>query len=251
MIYIYIPAYNEEKNIGLILDETRRVLVGAEVEYRLVVVDDCSTDRTGEILEEYVEKMPLDVVTHERNMNQGGALRSGLSKILDEATDDDFIVTLDADSSHQPQNILGIYDKLLDGRDVVIASRYRRGGDEWGAPRYRIYLARLANWLLHQFFPIEDVSDYTGSFRGFRVAALRQAWGEEGVDCLEENDFTVVPEVLLCLRGKGLSFAEIPLILRYDLKREKTKIRVSRTLKATFRLIYRKLLGRFKKRGKS
>ena len=130
----------------------------------------------------------------------------------------------------------------------MVASRYRRGGDEWGAPRYRIYLAKLANWLLHQFFPIEEVSDYTGSFRGFRASAFRKAWGDEGVEVLKENDFTVVPEVLLCLRGKGLTFTEIPLILRYDLKREKTKIKVRQTLKATSRLIWRRMLGGLKQR---
>jgi len=167
-----------------------------------------------------------------------------LGRILKEARDEDFVVTLDADSAHQPRNILSLYDKLLDGQDVVIGSRYRPGGEEWGAPRWRKYLARSCNWLLHLFFPIEEVSDYTGSFRGYRVSVLRKAFGEAGVSVLKENDFTVVPEILIFLKGKGLRFFEIPLILRYDLKRgRKTKLSVSKVLKATVRLIYRKLVG--------
>ncbi len=244
MIYISIPAFNEEKNIGALLEETRNVLAGAELDYRIIVVNDASVDRTGEILEEFGDKMPLEVVTHEKNLGQGAALRSGLGRILDEAADDHFVVTLDADSAHQPQNILGIYDKLLDGQDVVIASRYRRGGGEWGAPRWRRYLAGICNWLLHICFPIEEVSDYTGSFRGFRVSALRRGLGEGGVDNLKEKGFTVVPEILICMKGRGLSFYEIPLILRYDLKRgQRTKLRVSKVLEATLRLIFRRLVG--------
>jgi dolichol-phosphate mannosyltransferase len=214
------------------------------VEYRVIVVNDASTDRTGEILENFKDKMPLEILTHEQNQNQGGALRTGLGKILEEGGEEDFVVTLDADSAHQPSNIIDLYDKLLDAHDVVIASRYRPGGEEWGAPRWRKYLARTCNWLIHLCFPIEEVSDYTGSFRGFRLAALRKAWGDEGVAVLKEKDFTVVPEMLICLRGKGLSFYEIPLILRYDLKRgQKTKLVVSKVLKATLRLIYRRLVG--------
>lgn len=244
MIYISIPAYNEEKNLPPLLEETRKVLAGAGLDYKVVVVNDASTDRTGEILAEFAAKMPLEILTHDKNRGQGDAVRTGLGKILEGADDDEFVVTLDADSAHQPRNILSIYDNLLDGLDVVVASRYRRGGEEWGAPRWRKYLARICNWLLSLFFPIEEISDYTGSFRGFRVTALRGSWGEKGVDILQEKDFTVVPEMLLCLRGKGLRFFEIPLILRYDLKRgQKTKLVVSKVLRATLRLIYRKLAG--------
>jgi len=244
MLHVLIPAFNEEKNIGALLEESRRVLSGAELDYRLLVVNDASTDGTVRILETYIDKMPLEVINHESNQNQGGAIRSGLDNILNDAADGDFIVTLDADSAHQPQNILAIYDRLLDGQDVVITSRYLSGGEEWGAPRWRRYLARLCNWLLARFFPIDEISDYTGSFRGFRVSALRSAWGDQGAAVLQEEDFTVVPEILICLRGKGLNFDEIPLILRYDLKRgQKTKIVVSKVLKATMRLIWRKLRG--------
>jgi dolichol-phosphate mannosyltransferase len=244
MIYIFVPAYNEEQNIGALLGEMRKTLGGADLDYRTVVVDGASSDGTGAILEDFREKMPLDLVTLEKNEGQGGAIRAGLDRILEEAADDDFIVTLDADSAHQPRDILAIYDKLLDGPDVVIASRYRRGGEEWGAPRWRKYLARSCNWLLHLCFPIEEVSDYTGSFRGFRAGALRRGFGEAGAGALKEKGFTVVPEILICLKGKGLSFYEIPLILRYDLKRgPKTRVVVSKVCKATMRLIYRKLVG--------
>ena len=173
MIHIYIPAYNEEQNIGALLEETRRVLSEAELEYKVLVVNDASTDGTAEVLDGLKEKIPLEVVSHEKNKGQGGALRSGLAKILEEASDDDFIVTFDADSAHQPGNVLGIYDKLLDGQDVVIGSRYMRGGDEWGAPRWRIYLAKFANWLLHVFF------SHRGRVRLHRVVPRLPDFGPE------------------------------------------------------------------------
>ena len=243
MIIVLLPAYNEENSIGPLLQEIEKTLGGLEVEHRIVVVDDGSTDRTGEILDTLTETLPLEVVHHPENRNLGGAMKTGLKTVLDEAQNGDFIITLDADNSHPPKEIINLYDRLLDGPDVVVASRYHKGGEEIGVPRMRVFLSRGANWLFKFLFPIEGVADYTGSFRGFRAQAVEKAWAPDGSDVLQETGFTVMPEILLRLRGKGCVFAEIPLVLRYDLKGDPSKMRIFDNILGTLRLMLKMFVG--------
>lgn len=243
MIIIFIPAYNEEQNIEKLLREIEGVLSGIDVEYHIMVVDDGSTDRTGEILDGLSKELPLEVLRHEKNQNLGGAMRTGLRRVLEVGSDDDFVITMDADNSHPPGEIVNLYDRLLDGPDVVVASRYVKGGEECGVPRHRIILSRGANWLFKLLFPIENISDYTGSFRGMRFQALKKAFEVKGADLLEEQGFTVMPEILLRMRGKGLDFREIPLQLRYDLKRDPSKMKIFENIRGTLRLMFRMFWG--------
>jgi dolichol-phosphate mannosyltransferase len=243
MIIIMIPAYNEEKNLPRLIEEIEQSLREMEVEHRLVVVDDGSTDATGEYLDEMSKKIALEAIHHEKNMNLGGAMKTGLNRVLEIAQEGDFIVTMDADNSHPPREILNLYDRLLDGPDVVVASRYKKGGEEVGVPKYRVLLSRGANWLFKTLFPIDGIRDYTGSFRGMRATALQRAWGEAGADVLKETGFTVMPEILLTLRKKGLHFEEIPLVLRYDLKGDASKMKVMKNVTGTLGLMARMFFG--------
>ena len=243
MIIILIPAYNEEKSIGSLLRGIEGVLGRLEVEHRILVVDDGSTDRTPEVLADLEGELPLEVIRHPENRNLGGAMKSGFARVLETGEEGDFLITLDADNTHPPEYMVEIYDRLLDGPDVVVASRYAKGGEEVGLPAHRALLSKGANALFRLLFPIEGVTDYTGSYRGYRVSALRKAWGARGAEAIREEGFTVMPEILLTLRGKGLVFAEVPLVLRYDLKGEASKMRVARNVFATLRLMLAMRLG--------
>jgi len=243
MIIVLIPAYNEENNIPKLLNEIDAALTGADLEYRCIVVNDGSTDKTGEILDDFSKKMPIDVVHHEKNMNLGGAMKTGLSRVLETCDGEDLLITMDADNSHPPKEILRIYERLLDGPDIVVASRYFKGGEEKGVPIHRIFLSKVANWLFKFLFPIHGISDYTGSFRGMRIKAITKAWNEKGASVLNEQGFTVMPEILLCLRGHKLVCTEIPLILRYDLKGDPSKMRVFENIKGTLSLMARMFFG--------
>ena len=244
MIIVLIPAYNEEKNISVLLSGIEQVLAGAELPHKIVVVNDGSVDRTAKILEEFAKELPLDIVHHSVNRNLGGAMRTGIKRALAISGEEDFIITMDADNSHPPRDIITIYDRLLDGPDVVVASRYKKGGEEMGVPFFRVFLSRGANWLFGLLFPIEGVSDYTGSFRGVRAVSLKKAWGDDGAGVLKEDGFTVMPEILLHLRKKNLTFTEIPLVLRYDLKCDASKMKVLDNVMGTLRLMARMFFGR-------
>lgn len=117
---IVIPAYNEEKTIAEIIDRVKKVEVGLEKE--IIVVDDGSTDRTREILNQLANQ-GIKVIFHEKNKGKGAALRTGFAHATG-----DIILVQDADLEYDPREYPRLLEPILDGRaDVVYGSRFLGG----------------------------------------------------------------------------------------------------------------------------
>lgn len=109
-----VPIYNEEKHLDAVLAEIRRHASN------IVIVNDGSTDRTGELL---AQQKDLTVLTHSRNQGYGAALSTAFQYAL--TTDCDVLVTLDCDGQHEPSRIQVLLEALHDA-DIVSGSRYLR-----------------------------------------------------------------------------------------------------------------------------
>jgi dolichol-phosphate mannosyltransferase len=140
-VIVVLPAFNEEANIGRLLDRLREAMTEASLSYRVIVVNDGSRDRTAEILAEYQRRLPLTVVHHAVNLGLGAAMRDGLQEAAGAAGESDVIVTMDSDESHTPAMILRMLALLGEGRDVVIASRYQPGARVHGLSLSRRFLS--------------------------------------------------------------------------------------------------------------
>jgi len=256
MIFILLPAYNEGKALKQLLGNIARVMVPCP--YKIVLVNDGSTDETGEILRKLqVTGYGLQVITHEKNRGLGEALKSGLNYILPQLKNNDGVVTLDADNTHPPELIPLMVEKIKEGYELIIASRFCPGGKEIGLKFLRRLFSRGACWLLRLFFPYprvnpvrngvplfrrkggisNEVKDYTSGYRAYSGDLLKQATKLYGDKFVMEKGFTVMAEILIKLKKIRPKIAEIPLILRYDLKKGKSKIKIMRTIIQYFRLI--------------
>ena len=100
-ITVMLPAYNEEKDLPVLLSRIQRALDGW-ADYRILVVDDGSRDRTAQIVRDAAAKMPAELIQHPQNMGLGAAMRTGLRAA---AQNSDVVVTLDADNSQDPELI--------------------------------------------------------------------------------------------------------------------------------------------------
>ena len=120
---IVIPVYNEAATLEHIVDVVREVDVGLEKE--IVLVDDCSTDGTREVLARLAEEDPsLRVAYHEVNRGKGAALHTGFA-----AATGDYVLIQDADLEYDPHEYPRLLAPLLSGRaDVVFGSRFLGGG---------------------------------------------------------------------------------------------------------------------------
>ena len=118
---IVIPAYNEERFIGTLLERIRAVdLRPEDFEKEIIVVDDCSKDATVRVVERFPEVI---VCRHQRNGGKGRAVRTG----IEQATGD-YVMIQDADLEYEPRDYVPMIQALSSGKgDVVYGSRYTKG----------------------------------------------------------------------------------------------------------------------------
>jgi len=215
----------------------------ADLPYKVIVVNDGSADATARIAAEYSLVMPLVLENHPINMGLGATMRDCLTKAIELANPQDIIVTMDADNSHNPESIWPMGRLIREGSDVVIASRYQTGSRVRGVPAYRRLLSFAGRLFFRALFPIRGVRDYTCGFRAYRAQALQTAWKSYGDAMFDQEGFQCIVDILLKLRRFDLVFAEVPMILRYDLKKGGSKMKVAHTIKSTLLLMFRRRFG--------
>ncbi len=223
---VMMPAYNEERDLPGLLERIQAAL-GGWADYRVLIVDDGSRDRTAEIVREAGERMPVELIQHPTNLGLGAAMRTGLRAA---AGNEGLVVTLDADNSQDPELIRAMVERLEQGFDVVIASRFQPGAEEIGVPPYRKLLSHLSSAGIRLLIRYPGVRDYTCGFRVYRAETLRRLIDRFGDGFLRENGFSCMLELLLNLRSLHVRVGEVPLVLRYDLKEGASKMRVLRTM---------------------
>jgi dolichol-phosphate mannosyltransferase len=126
------------------------------------------------------------------------------------------------------------------GRDLVIASRFRRGARTVGVPLIRQGLSLGASILFRVLHPMPGVRDYTSGYRAYRAGLLKEALRRHGDALIDQQGFGCMAALLLKLKGLGPSVAEAPLVLRYDQKRGQSKMKVLRTIGETLELMLRR-----------
>jgi len=238
-----LPIFNEESNLGALFERIDDSLRKESIPYRIIAVDDGSTDGTARVIETFRSRASLEVVRHGANQGLGAAIRSGLMEAVRLTSADGVIVTMDADESHTPASIARMLEAMDRGFDVVIASRFQEGSECQGVPLHRRFLSVAASVLFRILFPTPGVRDFTCGYRAYRVSALRRAVGKYGDSLFEFDGFQCMVDLLLKLRGTGAQFAEVPVVLRYDLKQGQSKMRIFRTAARTLQLAARRRLG--------
>lgn len=206
--YLLLPAYNEEKALPSLLEKVKSLGL------KIIIVDDGSTDRTAEIGARYCAVL----LRHEKNKGLGEALKTGFNFILQEAADEDLVVTMDADDTHDPRLIEKMMEKA-NNFDIVVASRYMRGGKQTGVHFLRVLFSWLMNKILRFFFPIAGANDYSSGYRLYKVRILKK------LSQIEARGFACMPEILIKLAWQGAKVTEVPLVMHYELKKSGTKFK--------------------------
>lgn len=239
MIYTIIPAFNEEESLPSLIPALGEVFLKIREDFTLLVVNDGSRDRTGDVSRSFAGRYPVEVVTHDVNRGVGSVFRTGIQEVCKTAADGDVVIIIEADRTCDPLLIPQMVSRIRDGFDVVIASRYRRGGGYAGFPLKRLIFSYAANYLFRLLFPIPGTRDYTIFYRGYRAATLREALDQYRERFIECSTFVANAEMLIKLRRFGIRVAEIPMVYCYDLKQGKSKLPVKATL-----LEYASFIGR-------
>ncbi len=240
MVVVVLPAYNEANDLPPTLDQVSQTLASLpNVSPSILVVDDGSTDSTAEVVSKFRGSCEVNLVKHKANRGLGQALVTGFQHAIADA---DVVITMDADCSHDPALFTEMIEKINDGSDVVIGSRFVHGGEMVGVTLPRRMLSEGARVVMSTLFPYRDVRDYSSGFRAYRAAILKALMEYHGTSFISERGFACQVEVLLKLRDLDAVLTEVPLVLRYDRKTGDSKMRVCRTISRYGCVIARNLL---------
>ncbi|NDV27495.1 glycosyltransferase [Desulfovibrio sp. JC010] len=231
VVWVLLPAFNEEKSFATLFSQLDDVFKELKQEYRIVVVNDGSTDDSAPLLERLSGEYPLEVLTHVINRGLGETERDGFEFIAQKSGAEDVIVRLDCDVTHDPMFIKALLDKMAEGYDAVNTSRFQPGGGQTGVSGYRAFISYMANLFMRVIFNLPQVKDYSCGFRAYRASIIKDAIGifGNGFIQLKGLGFTSTLEMIVKLKLLGCRFAEVPFVLRYDLKPSESKMITSLT----------------------
>ncbi len=190
-ILIIIPALNEEKNIGMVVENIKTTLPDLDI----LVIDDGSTDRTAEI----AGGLGAEVISLSVNLGIGGAVQTGFLYAWDKAYD--IALQVDGDGQHRPEEIKKLIDPILNEEvDVTIGSRFL------SKTSYRVPLARhLGIYLLSKTIKNvvrRDFTDPTSGFRAYNRKAIKILSTHYSIDYPE-------PDAIVTLLKNGLRLKEV------------------------------------------
>ena len=190
---LIVPCYNEEKTLA---DIVNRVLAlkSDSLALEIVIVDDCSRDRSREIAAELAAQHPeIVLAAHEVNQGKGAALRTGFLK-----ASGDFVGVQDADMEYDPADYLIMLEPLLDGRaDVVFGSRYLRPDTRRVLYFWHSWMNKFLTFASNMFTNL-DITDMETCYKLFRREVI-QAIAPK----LRENRFGFEPEVTAYVAESG------------------------------------------------
>ncbi|MDC0644146.1 polyprenol monophosphomannose synthase [Crocinitomicaceae bacterium] len=166
---IIIPTYNEKENVERMID----TVISLAKEFHVLFVDDNSPDGTADLIEKAIKKHPGRVFIEKRagKLGLGTAYIHGFKWSMEK--DYDFVFEMDCDFSHNPEDLLRLHKELEQGYDLVIGSRYCRGGKVKNWPLKRILMSYFASVYVRLILLI-SIKDTTAGFKGYRQEVLKK-----------------------------------------------------------------------------
>ena len=173
---IVIPTYNERDRIGILLERVFDACDRDGLALEVIIVDDNSADGTGALADDWARRRRVRVIHRAGKLGLGTAVLEGFAAARTEV-----VGVMDGDLSHPPQLLPKLFRTIEDGFDLVVASRYVRGGGTSNFPIGRWLLSRAGCWLARPLTPVRDamsgyflvrrsrLDEFRTSVKGFKI----------------------------------------------------------------------------------
>ena len=195
-IIVGIPAFNEEKNIAVLIIQLKKIAD------KIIVCNDGSTDLTSKIAEE----LGATMINHEKNLGYGAAIRSIFLKSKD--LDGDILVTFDADGQHRTEDINSVINPIINGEsDLVIGSRFLDESEK-DVPKYRKAGINLITKITNATIK-KQLTDSQSGFRAYSKKVLNELNPAE-------LGMGISTEILIKASAKNFRISEVPIKIIYD-----------------------------------
>jgi dolichol-phosphate mannosyltransferase len=213
-IGVILPTYGEADNIANLINDIEALNLNASI----LVIDDLSPDHTAEIVKQMQQKYSnILLCVRPKKTGLGTAITDGFKIFLSMPCLPKYVVTMDADYSHDPKAIPQLLSSMENNCGVVIGSRYCKGGKTAGWPFSRKIVSRVANFIAQNSLGL-NLHDCTSGFRCYSTAFL-----EEAISNLHSQTYEIQIETIRQAVSKDFIVKETP-ILFVNRKRGKSKL---------------------------
>ena len=194
LLSVIIPVYNEELTIGNIIDRVKAVVQQTGLKNEVIVVDDCSYDKSLDI----AKKHSVKVYTLKRHLGKGYALRAGFAKAKG-----DVIVTIDSDGSHRPEELPRVLAPIVhDKADLVIGSRYLNQKNV-ATRKLNAFGVQLFNFFIELLTGVA-VTDSQSGYRAMKREVMKS-------QKLKSGGYEIESEMLVKTAKKSFRITEVPI----------------------------------------
>lgn len=199
---VIIPTYNEEENIEYIID----AISSLEVDFDILVIDDNSPDGTGDIVENLKQQYKnLNLIRRKAKLGLGTAYITGFKWAIERGYD--IIYEMDADFSHNPDDLIRLYDTCMNGIDLAIGSRYISGVNVVNWPLGRVLMSYMASIYVRMVTGLK-VKDTTAGFKAYKREVLETI----DLDNIRSRGYAFQIEMKFTTWKFGFRIKEIPII---------------------------------------
>lgn len=196
VLSVVIPCYNEKNSIEEIV---KKVIKAPVKNKEIIIVDDCSTDGTSDLLDKKIAPMVSKIIHQEKNAGKGAALRTGFK-----AATGDIVIIQDADMEYDPNEYSKVVAPICnDEADVVYGSRFSKGVKYEKAYKKNIIANKFLTWLSNLFTGLK-ITDMETCYKAFRREII------QSID-IKENRFGFEPEITAKVAAKKVRVKEVPI----------------------------------------
>ncbi|ETA67435.1 glycosyl transferase [Methanolobus tindarius DSM 2278] len=208
LVSVVIPTYNEKENISVLVNSLIQIFNSNNINGNIVIVDDNSPDGTGELADELATnyKSQIHVIHRSGKLGIGTAHIAGFKYSLDNLNAD-LIFSMDSDLSHNPEYLPEFVKLSNQGYEIVVGSRYVKGGGvkNWGL--HRRIMSKGANMLASTILGIK-VKDMTTGYRCYSKNVLQKL----DLDAIKSDGYSFLEEILYYCKKGGFSIGENPIV---------------------------------------
>ncbi len=243
MIKIILCAFNEAENLKTLLPNINHEVKKITNDYEIIICLDGGFDESSRLILEL--QYPIKVLQIQNQRGLGLAYKRIFLDIIKNCSDDDLIISLDADNTHDPAQINDLVQLCQKNQlDLAVASRFCSKSIASDFPFYRKCISKITSLVLQTFFPIKKVSgsnlqDYSSGYRAYKAKKLKELYQIHQDNFITEKDFIYTCEILLNLSQINSRIDELPLIYNYGKKIGKSKLKIIQNSQGLLKLIFR------------
>jgi|694.fasta_scaffold11403_3 dolichol-phosphate mannosyltransferase len=241
-LFIVIPFLNEAENFVRLAQELREFIDNnlSKSQYLIIFVNDGSADNSVVEVHKKFADFNYQLLNHVTNMGPGAAFQTAFSEILKAASENDFVLTIEADNTSNLSIVPSMLRRSKEGYDVVLASPYMYGGTITNTPFIRRFLSFFANLFLRELLDLRGLFTISSFFRLYKVSVLRHIAKNFDSMLIQRKGFEGKVELLMKLVFCKIAISEIPLVLDTSRRKGKSKMKILRTIFDLLSLYFQK-----------